>query len=409
MLKFSVRTLMAFALAASIGFANLTPAFAQDNDTSIGIHPGTDYASIPSLQVGSFRLWDTGTAWVDIEPQKGQYNWAALDAWVANSKKAGVTDLIYVFGTTPSWAVNPAYAKKKETKGPGFRGKGSTKPPVMSEFEAFATQVVTRYAGSITSYEVWNEANLLSYWSGTPAQMAQMTKILHSVVQGVDSSATVVAASTTMRGGKYKSFYIPYLKQLKSMGWPVEAFSVHLYPKTKGTPADRVKLINKYKADLRKVGAPAYEIWDTESNYGLRGYRIPSSKVAAYVGQTFLDSKRLGISRTYWYTWAPEIKYKGKPVLGIITYTGTNGTVALNEISSWISGTNASACKTSKKLVTCRFDSSSVAQQIAWTTSGVSYLSVPQFATRACTLTQGCVSVSPGSRIKVGITPVKFD
>ncbi len=410
MISVLLKLLSIFALIASLGLASVAPVNASEKDPSIGIHPGTDFANIPRLEVGSFRLWDTGTSWADIEPKKGKYNWAALDAWVANSRKAGVTDIMYVFGTTPTWAVNPAYAKKKETKGPGFRGKGSTKPPVMSEFKRFSTALVKRYSGKITSYETWNEANLLSYWSGTPKQMAEMTKILHSVVQSVDPSATVVAASTTMRGGKYKSFYIPYLKELKSKGWPVEAFSVHLYPKTKGTPADRVKLIKQYKADLRKVRAPNLQVWDTETNYGLRGYRIPSSKVAAYVGQSYLDSRRLGIARTYWYTWAPEIKYQGKPVLGIVTYKGTKGTAALNEISTWISGTKATSCKSEKKLVTCRFDKPGTPQQIAWTSSGVSFFKVPSFAKRACTLNQKkCVSVTPGSRIKVGITPIKFD
>lgn len=408
LLRFAFKNFTVFALITFLGLANLQPVHAQSSDPSIGIHPGTDYANIPSLQVGSFRLWDTGTSWAEIEPKQGKYNWKALDAWVANSRKAGVTDLVYVFGTTPLWAVNPAYANKKETKGPGFRGKGSTKPPVLSKFEKFATKVATRYKGKITSYEVWNEANLLSYWSGSPGQMASMTKVLYDVVQRVDSQAVVVAASTTMRGEKYNTFYIPYLRQLKRIGWPVEAFSVHLYPKTKGTPADRVKLIRQYKSDLRKVGAPSLEIWDTEANYGLRGYRIPSNKVAAYVGQTFLDSKRLGISRTYWYTWAPEIKYKGKPVLGIVTYKRTKGALALNEISRWLSGAKLSQCQTSGELVSCRFYKSQTLQQISWTTSGTKTLRVPSFATKACTLTKGCTSVSPGARYKVGITPVSF-
>ena len=44
----------------------------------------------PTEPVGTLRLWDSTTAWTNLEPVKGQWNWAGLDAWVAAAQANGV-------------------------------------------------------------------------------------------------------------------------------------------------------------------------------------------------------------------------------------------------------------------------------------------------------------------------------
>ena len=35
----------------------------------------------PMVPFGSLRLWDSGTAWSQLNPAKGKYDWQPLDKW----------------------------------------------------------------------------------------------------------------------------------------------------------------------------------------------------------------------------------------------------------------------------------------------------------------------------------------
>ena len=65
---------------------------------------GLATAAPTSLTLTSVRLWDTGVRWDEIEKTRDRYDWATLDAAVANAETAGATDILYVLGSTPRWA-----------------------------------------------------------------------------------------------------------------------------------------------------------------------------------------------------------------------------------------------------------------------------------------------------------------
>ena len=91
------------------------------------------------------------------------------------------------------------------------------------------------------------------------------------------------------------------MKELKKVKWPIDVVSVHLYPASTGTPADRVDYIKQVKADMKKAKVPASKpLWDTEINYGIAGpgsgnpdKNIEGPTAAAWVAQTYLDDVRL--------------------------------------------------------------------------------------------------------------------
>ena len=53
--------------------------------------------------------------------------------------------------------------------------------------------MVRRYKGRGVDYQIWNEANVKGFWSGTTAQMTELTKTAAKIIRGNDSGATVVA------------------------------------------------------------------------------------------------------------------------------------------------------------------------------------------------------------------------
>ena len=215
----------------------------------------------PNANIGSVRLWDSGVAWGQVQQKKNLFWWNGMDAAIQNANAQNMS-ILYVLGSTPKWA------QKKAPKGRyPYGGTGSANPKA-SDWKRWVTTVVQRYGTSIDSYQIWNEANLADFYTGSPKQMAKLTRDAYRIIKRYDPTATVVAASSTVRLEKaYKRFFPAYLKELRKMNWPVDAFSVHTYPDGRGTPGDRLRLIDQVNADIRKANVPPrIQLWDTEVN-----------------------------------------------------------------------------------------------------------------------------------------------
>jgi hypothetical protein len=352
----------------------------------------------PTVPFGSLRLWDNETTWSSIEKSKGVFDWTKLDAAVANAQTHGMQNILLVLAGTPSWATSDPSAGGVAGVLPGAAGM----PKDLNDWDNWVRAVSTRYKGKINAYQVWNEANLTTFSTGTPAQMAKLTKHAYDIIKSVDPSATVVAPSTGTRlGGPFMKFYPAYLAQLKSLGWPVDVFAAHTYPASKGTPVDRAALAKKWIAVLDAAGAPNKPLWDTENNYGLAGpgpqnpdQDINGVKAANWAARTYLDSLRLGISRTYWYAWGPNLD-----LVGIQMNAGSPAATAVSTLQDWIVGATYNGCTNGNK-VTCTFTKDGKKQQIVW--SEVGAMSVKAKAgTRVCKLNGSCKVVSKATKLTV--------
>lgn len=223
----------------------------------VGMHiEGAEAGVWASAPFGALRLWDNGTAWSQIELAKGEYKWDNLDGIIANAKSKGMNDILMVLGTTPEWAVPKKALKKGKDDYPQ---PGAASPPKdLKDWQDWVTAVVTRYKGQITAYEIWNEANLKQFYSGSPEELAEMTKMAYDIIKANDPDALVVAASPALRlDGRFTEFYPKYLEALAKDDWPVDVLSLHSYPAGNEGPAERGKLIQKYldavKADRKSV------------------------------------------------------------------------------------------------------------------------------------------------------------
>lgn len=367
-----------------------------------GMHPAS---SVPRVPVGSVRLWDTGTRWAEMEPVKGQLNLAPLESRVTALRAAGVRDIMYVLGSTPAWAASSL--SDRDLYGPGT----SSHPADIGAFELYVAAVVRQFKGRITSYQVWNEANLSSFYRGTPAQMADLTLRVRTIVKANDPAAKVVAASTGTRLlSAYRGFYPRYLAELRARGWPIDAFAGHFYPASTGNAATRLTLIAMLKADLAKAKAPARPLYDTEINYGLKGpgpafpdRDLEGASAAIAVSRTYLDSVRSGIARAYWYSWTPK-----NDLLGVTMYPGTVGAVTYSRVHSWLANSTFRGCVTSGTLTSCAFVKSRKAVTVRWTERGTRVVVVPPGARTACPAFGRCVAVKPGGRYVVTPMPVRF-
>lgn len=353
---------------------------------------------------GTVRLWDTSTSWNKIERSRGTYTWGALDREVAAAEAAG-QEVLLVLGGTPEWAaVAPA-------PGSEFAGAGSSMPmtdPAL--FEDYVRAVLNRYGGRIAAYQIWNEANISEFWRGTPELMADLTARAHAIIKRQQPGAVVVAASTGSRWVKgFTEFYPEYLTALGVLGWPVDAYSVHLYPMASGTPRDRTYLLGLMTTALRIAKAPTKPIWETEINYGITNpgtgeaaRSIPDAEVPGYVARTYLDSLRFGIARSYWYAWTPEYR-----LLGIQMWNGYLGTRAVGTTRDWLVGATFSGCSTTGVNVLCNFDRGGAPFYIAYT-DDASAASILAPAGSTTVVAMDGSTVLAGTQVAISGTPVRI-
>jgi hypothetical protein len=396
---------MVTALAlALVAIAPAASAATYVDGRLFGLHvPTIANGTIPSVSYGSVRLWDSGVSWGMVEQSRGRYWWAGLDRAVSAANSQGA-ELVYVLGSTPRWAAKYISQGTYPNKG------AASNPRYISDWRRWVTKVATRYGASIDAYQIWNEANLRTFWQGTPRQMAILTWEAKRIIRRIDPTARVVAASSTVRlTSSFSRFFPSYLAELRRLNWPVDVFAIHTYGPSTATPALRASYVARTRVALKRAGAPRRPLWDTEVNYGMAGpgaaypdQDVEGPMAAIDVSQTYLDSLRLGIARTFWYAWTPPSE-----LLGVTMFGGSVGATAFQVTHDWVTGASV-ACGSGVPRV-CFVNRAGVLSQIAWTSSGPDALHVvPAYATSACTAMGVCTPVVPGSSVPVGRMPTRF-
>jgi len=405
------RNLLAAAIAAALVLPLATPAQAATvknpaknlkgtviDDSLFGLHVKDAQLGVwPNIEFGSIRLWDNGTAWTNIETSQGVFDWTNLDNAVTIANQNGMSDILMVLSGTPAWATN----QRNPLALPAPDASGV--PANMADWDNWVRAVATRYKGKIKIYQPWNEANLSTFYTGTPAQMADMTKRAYDIIKSIDPGATVVAPSTGTRlGGPFKKFYPAFLKELKARNWPVDVWAAHTYPASLGNTNDRQELANKWIDMLKVAKAPNLPLWDTENNYGLGGpgpenpeQDIDGAKAANWTAMTYLDAIRLGISRVYMYQWGPFNDLWG------IQYNETApGAQAMDTLQEWIVGTTYRGCKESKRKVTCNFSTKDGINQVVYSETGRKTFTAKKQYKQMCQLDGTCKPIPANGKVR---------
>lgn len=396
---------IALTATAALGVAMVAPAAqaAPADPAGFGLHVLADPAKnpVPATPYGAVRIWDIGVTWGKVQMTSKKYWWTGLDQAINNARAQGVKPL-YVLGSTPKWVAGSC-------KKGSYPNKGAACVPNMGDWKAWVTAVAKRYKGKGVAYQIWNEANLSTMWSGSPQQLADLTKAAKQIIRKYDSTATVVSASTTVRlTASYDKFFPAYLKALKQDGWPVDVYAVHLYPDGTGTPATRADYIATVQADLAKAGAPARPLWDTEVNYGFAGpgsvpgVNIDGDTAAAYVSQTYLDDLRLGVARAYWYSYTLTPYSRG----GVQLMAGTAGTTGYATTYGWVAGGDVNC--TTGAVNTCTVSKNGTTATIAWASTGSGSFTVPAGATKQVTASNVTSAVAGGQVVTIGSMPTWF-
>ena len=373
------------------------------SDIPSGVEGPTYPETIPSVPVGYLRLWDTETTWRDIEPSKGAFDWRRLERQIQSGQVLDAK-VMYVLGGTPAWAGD---------------GSVTSAPNNIADWRAYVKAVACRFPNSIHAYEIWNEANLQTFWTGTPEQMAELTKAAFEEIRACSPNALVVAASTTTRAtGSFGTFFPAYLEELKKRNWPADAYSVHSYPAASGNAEARIQGIGQFRTMLALAGAPFTTVFDSEVNYGLAGLgegkrSIGGADAMTLIARTYIDSARYGFGSTFWYVWTAQADSK----FGIqFTPNSSSEQRAWRTTYDWLVGAQFQRCFTTTRVVTvCQFNKGGENFSVVWrgdvgaTTGDLPAELFTGLGSRQCDLAGNCFALTNSGNFRIGPMPVRID
>lgn len=253
----------------------------------------------PALNQGVNRLWGTNTTWSLIQPSPGVWDWARLDYLVNHSWGNNPNcKIIYTLGMTPYWkAVRPSE---------DWYGAGSMSPPTdlwdpsaNNSWRQYVRAVALRYPGKIKYFEIWNEANWNLFYTGTIAEMVELTRIAHTELKAIDPTIVVLSPNITTYG-------LPWIEEFLGAGGGqyCDVISYHSY--TENRPEYEIGVIKGLKDLLSRWPAvSAKPIWNTEGSQHVDvvGVPINGNDTRGLVSRGYILHWAYGIENFNWYTW----------------------------------------------------------------------------------------------------------
>jgi hypothetical protein len=311
----------------------------------------------PAVPFGTWRLWDANVTWKDLEPRKGVWAFEKLDLFVALAQQHNV-DVILPLALTPPWASQRPDESCDYTS-------GSAAPPVdIQDWIDYVQVVTTRYRGKIAFYEIWNETNSKSMWSGTPEELVALQFAAYSVIKRTDPKAQLISASLTAGGG------LPYMQKLLDLGYASSAdiIGYHLYVSPK-QPEAIAPLAAQIFSLLKRHGV-SKPVWNTETGWMLPSTFSSEDQAAAVAVRALLVGRASGIERFIWYEWDNHCCVS-LFMTEADNATPTRAALAYANLQKWLVGNTLTSCSSNSAGVwSCGLQLSSGAQGvILWTTS----------------------------------------
>lgn len=170
--------------------------------------------------------------WNQIEPEKGRYEWSAVDAFV-EQLKSPEEGLIALFSSS-QWAVKRPSAMLPPSP---------AKEP--ADYYRLVYDLVRRCQGRVRYWQNDSEPNNPVFWAGTKEEFVAQLRVFHRAVKDADPSAVVLA------GGYDGMFRAP-----DQPPFPTQQASLEFFDYVLREGADAFDLF-----DLRLYGDPYSIVW----------------------------------------------------------------------------------------------------------------------------------------------------
>lgn len=242
-----------------------------------------------------------GCRWHTVNPSNGVFAYANPDAFIDTYSAAG-KKVMLMLGFTPDWA--SATTPNTGHYDNGTTARATNQPPSNTAYwDAYVSAMVTRYLGKIQYLEIWNEVNYPSYWSGSAAQLAVLTRRASQVAKAIDPTIKIVGPiiqepETGGTGAAYLASFLTASDGATGTGkdW-IDICGVHMYPPVYNFQVHKNQYDNVL-AELTAVGKGSLDIWNTETGV-LQGTSIVDDVQAKWIKRSLALCAILGV-RKYW-------------------------------------------------------------------------------------------------------------
>lgn len=238
--------------------------------------------------------------WDGLEPQRGQFAWQDSDRLVAAAEEADLR-VLGLIHTTPEW-LRP-------------EGTPHVFGPVTDEQVArwafFCRELASHYRGRVAAWELWNEPNLIAFWSPSPnpADYGRLVTSAWPVIQEADPDAIVVTGGP---GGPSQPGELDPLTFLRGaldagIAGNFHAIGLHPYTNLTGSMDGALSQARDVAEELESRGLTGVPLWGTETGAPTRGDDGPvvsEAQQATLVTDTF-DYWRREVPSAgplFWYT-----------------------------------------------------------------------------------------------------------
>ena len=327
----------------------------------------------PSERFGGLRLWDNYVNWSNLEPKKGEWYFDDLDRLVSKAQKNGV-DVLLVLGQTPTWA-----SARPNESSPYFPGNAA-EPVDIDDWRRYVRTIATRYRGKIHAYQIWNEANIKMFWTGSFSKLAELEREAYSVLKSIDPSITVVSASLTLTTKATLNNYFS-----AGNGKFADVIGYHFYTPESPPGPILLKYLPYLRDALDKHGLGKKPIWNTETGWLIpeddghfsdprintmwKTWTRPSPEQAAgYVIRALLIERLVGIERFYWYGW----DHNGMGLTGNLGKPTRKAGLAYLASLRWFAGSTVDSCDVDGDVWSCQLTKDKKKAWIIWSVSNKS-------------------------------------
>ena len=400
--------LLAFAICSMaisvVTSAQVTPG--PIPQTLFGMHTNS-IGDWPKVPFGAFRLWDVGVNWYKLCPTSSTCDFAPLDAALAKAQAAGVPEVLYTFGHTPTWASsNPT-----STLCGAVDLGGCFPPPDLNSdgtgtdqtYKDFVTAIANHAGSQIKYWEVWNEPTTANQWQGTTAQLVRMSQDASAIIKAANPNALILTPPPV--GGAAANWMSGYLAA--GGGKYVDIISYHTYVDPSMGAVQVVTTAANVHAAMAKYGQQSKPLWSSEGSWGQDSNLATEALQADFLAQFYILHWSSGVQRLYWYSW-DNSEY------GTL-WDSTNGmhpaATAYTQVQNWLVGaTMPESCSVSSSTYTCPLTRSGAYQaQIVFNPNSTLTYTAPSQYIQYHDILGNTHTVPANGQITIGPSPIMLE
>lgn len=314
-------------------------------------HAGNVAAALAQTKISTFRGWDIGATWKDLQTGPNAFNWAPLQNYL-NALPPGA-DFLYTFGFVPLFiSSNPTGACTQGSTGTCYPPKDLASGN--ATFAGFVAGVVklslaSKAAGHgyITHYELWNEPSAndtgggncppgCGTWNGTMAQFLAMAKTEASVIHSLDPNAQLVGPGQSHCGDATDKINFMNAFFAGGGGALISAITCHAYYGIQNTAYSLIAAFNGIHASEAAHGVNL-PVWFTEGDCeqsAAPSTCITDAQKVQYIGAQTIEKMALGAQRDIYYAWDGT---HGDSLSGAAL-------TAYNILQTWLNGSTGLKC-----------------------------------------------------------------